>query len=113
MEADQPFHHEHVMPFIYEGVLPSSLNPQLATGLSVRGFKIALMHHQPDYGSQRWTVDTPEDLEFMHRLFDHIKDKNDFTWYDVLAIVQKHPEIAAINAQVRHKTMKEVDERRK
>ncbi len=111
MEADQPFHHEHVMPFIYEGVKLNAENPILNTGISPRGFKIALLNHQPDHGSQRWTVDTPEDLEFVRKLFGYLKDKNDFTWYDVLAIVQKHPELAKINAQVRHKTMSEIDSR--
>jgi spore coat polysaccharide biosynthesis protein SpsF len=117
MEADQPFQHEHVMPFIYEGViLKTPLRGQaehstLDTGISPRGFKIALLNHTPDYGSQRWTVDTPEDLEFMRKIFELLKDKNDFTWYDVLAIVQARPELAEINAQVRHKTMKDVDER--
>jgi spore coat polysaccharide biosynthesis protein SpsF len=113
MKADQPFQHEHVMPFIYEGVTLNTENPTLHTGLSPRGFKIALLHHQPDYGSLRWTVDTPEDLELMRKIFDTLEDKIGFTWYDLLAIVQKHPELAQINAQVRHKTMTDVDERRK
>lgn len=112
MEADQPFHHEHVMPFIYEGV-ELKKKASLATGISPRGFKIALLHHRPNYGSLRWTVDTPEDLEFMRRVFEYLQDKNDFTWYDLLAVVQKHPELAEINAQVRHKTMTDVDDRRK
>ncbi|MGC1375802.1 MAG: glycosyltransferase family protein [Anaerolineales bacterium] len=111
-EADQPFHHEHVMPFLYEDVRLSTLDDHLSTGISPRGFKIALLNHTPDYGSLRWTVDTPEDLELMRRIFNTLEDKNDFTWYDLLAVVQKHPELAEINARVRHKTMTEVDERR-
>jgi spore coat polysaccharide biosynthesis protein SpsF len=113
IEADQPFHHEHVMPYIYEGTHLAPLTSHLSTGTSPRGFKIAQLHHQPDYGSMRWTVDTPEDLEFMRKVFDTLKDKNDFTWYDLLAVVQKHPELMKINVQVRHKTMTEVDERHK
>jgi spore coat polysaccharide biosynthesis protein SpsF len=111
MKAGQPFHREHVMPFIYEGVTLNVENETLHTGISPRGFKIALLHHQPDYGSLRWTVDTPEDLELMRKIFDTLEDKNDFTWYDLLAVVQKHPELAQINAQVRHKTMTDVDDR--
>jgi spore coat polysaccharide biosynthesis protein SpsF len=112
MKADQPFQHEHVMPFIYEGVTLNTEKPTLHTGISPRGFNVGLLQHQPDYGSLRWTVDTPEDLELMRKIFDTLKDKNDFTWYDLLAVVQKHPELAQINAQVRHKTMTDVDERR-
>ena len=111
MEADQPFQHEHVMPFLYQDVELAAVDEQLSTGVSPRGFKIAVLNHRPDHGSQRWTVDTPEDLEFVRRLFDYIEDKNDFTWYDVLTIIEKHPELTEINAQVRHKTMNEIDPR--
>jgi spore coat polysaccharide biosynthesis protein SpsF len=112
MSADQPFHHEHVMPFLYEGVKLEPAGEYLSTGVSPRGFKIALLNHTPDYGSLRWTVDTQEDLELMRSIFNSLEDKNDFTWYDLLTIVQKHPELADINARVRHKTMTDVDERR-
>ena len=120
-EADQPFHREHVMPFIYEGVALNAENPlaglktdncSLLNGVSPRGFKIALLDHSPDYGSLRWTVDTAEDLELIRRVFNALEDKNNFTWYDVLALVQKHPELTEINAQVQHKSMLDVDERR-
>jgi spore coat polysaccharide biosynthesis protein SpsF len=117
-EANQPFQREHVMPFVYEGVkldgqqpIPNTENYSLSTGISPHGFKIALLNHSPDYGSLRWTVDTAEDLEMMRRIFNFLEDKNDFTWYDLLAIVHKHPELIKINAQVRHKSMTEVDER--
>jgi spore coat polysaccharide biosynthesis protein SpsF len=103
-EASQPFHHEHVMPFIYEGFNPD-------TGLSARGFKIALLNHTPDYGSLRWTVDTPEDLTLLRSIFNTLEDKNNFTWYDLLSLMQKHPEWTEINAQVQHKTMTETDNR--
>lgn len=119
-EADQPFQREHVMPYLYEGLsLHPVKNPMLKkehcsldNGVSPRGFKVALLNHAPDYGSLRWTVDTSEDLELMRRIFGILEDKNDFTWYDLLAIIQKHPELVKINAQVRHKSMIDVDERR-
>jgi spore coat polysaccharide biosynthesis protein SpsF len=112
-ESTEPFHREHVMPYIYEGTHLTSETPHLAQGTSQRGFQIAQLHHLPDYGSLRWTVDTPEDLTFIRELFAHLKDKPDFTWYDALQVVQQHPELTEINATVRHKTMKEVDERSK
>ncbi len=115
-ESTETFHREHVLPFLYEGVALSSPkriteNCLLSTGVSPRGFRIAQLHHQPDYGSLRWTVDTPEDLAFMREIFTRLSGKPDFTWYDVLEIVQKEPELSQINAAVRHKTMTEVDER--
>ena len=35
----------------------------------------------------------------------------DFTWEDILALVQAHPELSTINAAVQHKFMKDVDDR--
>lgn len=115
-ESAEIFHREHVMPFLYEDITLSSPqlitdNCLLSTGISPRGFRIAQLHHTPDFGNLRWTVDTPEDLAFMREIFAHLNGKTDFTWYDVLQIVQNHPELSEINAAVRHKTMKEVDNR--
>ena len=122
-ESTETFHREHVMPFLYEGVkfeskvegqTSSDLRPatfDVITGRSPRGFRIAQLQHTPDYGTLRWTVDTPEDLAFIREMFARLAGKPNFTWYDVLEIVQKNPELAEINAAVRHKTMTEVDER--
>jgi spore coat polysaccharide biosynthesis protein SpsF len=122
-ESTETFHREHVMPFIYEGTkFESKVESQksgdlrLSTfdyGVSLRGFHIAQLHHHPDYGSLRWTVDTPEDLAFIREIFAHLSDKLDFKWYDVLRIVQEYPELAEINAGIRHKTMTEIDDRSK
>lgn len=110
-EATETFHREHVMPFIYEGTHLTPETPHLAQGTSQRGFHIAQLHHTPNYGDLRWTVDTPEDLTFIREIFARLDGKTDFTWYDVLEIIQQHPELAQINAIVRHKTMTEVDDR--
>ncbi len=124
-ESTATFHREHVMPFIYEGTqfetqvtghksnAPQPVTYNSTKGLSQRGFHIAQLHHRPDYGSLRWTVDTPEDLKFIRAIFTRLSDKPQFTWYDVLEIVQKEPELAEINAGIRHKTMTEIDERSK
>jgi spore coat polysaccharide biosynthesis protein SpsF len=104
-DAKETFHREHVMPFIYEGVSLVTENRSLSTGISKRGFKIAQLHHDPDYGRMRWTVDTPEDLEFMRQVYSRFDGRDDFTWQEVLALVQREPELAAINSTVRHKTL--------
>jgi spore coat polysaccharide biosynthesis protein SpsF (cytidylyltransferase family) len=117
-ESAETFHREHVMPFLYEGAT-FERNTQYALsetyfvlrGLSQRKFAIAQLHHAPDYGSLRWTVDTPEDLALIREIFARLDQKTDFTWYDVLSIIQEHPELAEINAGIRHKTMTEIDER--
>lgn len=104
-EATEAIHREHVVPYIYEGVELKPTNAQLSTGVSQRGYKIAQLHHDPDYGQLRWTVDTPKDMEFMRQLYQHFDGQDDFTWQEILHLVQKEPQLAAINSTVQHKTL--------
>ena len=110
-ESTETFHREHVMPFLYEGVSLTPETSRVTRGTSPRGFRIAQLHHNPEHGDLRWTVDTPEDLAFLREIFSRLNGKTDFTWYDVLEIVQQNPELAEINAGIRHKTMTETDHR--
>jgi spore coat polysaccharide biosynthesis protein SpsF len=110
-DGSDPQHREHVMPYLYEGVELSSGSPRLATGVSSRGFRVALLNTTPDYGSYRWTVDTPEDLEFMRAVYGRLGGRNDFAWTEVLKLVGDDPKLSEINAGVRHKTLNDVDER--
>jgi spore coat polysaccharide biosynthesis protein SpsF len=116
-ESDQPYQREHVMPFLYEGVsfqrstILSDQAWNIEQGTSPRGFRIALLNHTPDYGSLRWTVDTPADLEFIRLVFGHFQGQSDFSWWDILALLQKEPGLASINADVRHKSAFDVDQR--
>jgi spore coat polysaccharide biosynthesis protein SpsF len=103
--ATETFHREHVVPFLYEGVRLEPRNPQLSVGVSPRSFHIALLNHVPDYGAMRWTVDTSEDLAFMRQVYARFGGRDDFSWQDVLALVQSEPELAAINASVQHKSL--------
>lgn len=99
------------MPYLYEGVELITDNRSLHTGTSLRGFNIALLHHTTDFGDYRWTVDTPEDLEFMRQVYSRFDGRDDFTWKEVLDLVHDHPELMKINAGVKHKTLKDIDER--
>jgi spore coat polysaccharide biosynthesis protein SpsF len=115
MEARKPHQREHVTPFFYEDVpaeeLHFSANPvSLATAQSPRGFMVALLHHVEELGHQRWTVDTPEDLELIRQIATLLPD-DEFTWRDVLELVEKYPELSQINAQIEHKTHLDVDKR--
>ncbi|NOH00717.1 MAG: glycosyltransferase family protein [Chloroflexi bacterium] len=110
-EAKEPQHREHAMPYLYEGVTLTTVNRQLQTGISPRGYRIALLHHTTDFGDYRWTVDTPEDLEFMRQVYSHFNERDDFLWKDVLDLVHDNPELMKINAGVQHKTLKHIDDR--
>ncbi len=110
-EAGQKFHREHVMPYIYESVQLSAVSDRLQTGASPRGFRVAQLHTAPDYGSLRWTVDTPEDLDFIRQIYKRFDGRDDFSWQEILQLVQNEPELGRINAGVRHKTLTEIDSR--
>ncbi len=110
-EATEPQQREHVMPYFYEGVELVTENRSLQTGISPRGFKVALLHHTTDFGDYRWTVDTPEDLEFMRQVYSRFDDRDDFSWKDVLDLVHNEPSLMEINANVKHKTLKDIDKR--
>lgn len=110
-ESTEVFHREHVMPYLYEGVELITANRQLQTGISLRGFRIALLNHPIDFGEYRWTVDTPEDLEFMRQVYSRFGGRDDFTWKEVLDLVHKEPDLMKINSSVQHKTLKDIDER--
>ncbi len=110
-DAQEAFHREHVMPYLYEGVELSSVNRQLSEGVSLRGFNVVQLHHPTDFGDYRWTVDTPEDLEFMRQVFARFDGRDDFSWKEMLDLVHAEPDLMKINAGVQHKTLKDIDER--
>jgi len=93
-EAIEPHQREHVMPFFYE-------QPER--------FRIMLVNHGLDYGHLRWTVDTPADLELLRQIFSRFSNQDDFSWLDILALFEREPELALINAEVRPKDYREAD----
>jgi spore coat polysaccharide biosynthesis protein SpsF len=111
-EASASFQREHVMPYLYEGVAPLAVTPQLAMGTSQNGFRVVQLNHEPDHGSLRWTVDTPEDLELLRHIYAHFEGRDDFTWQDVLAFYESDPALRRINAGVRHKNVYEAEARK-
>jgi spore coat polysaccharide biosynthesis protein SpsF len=110
-KAKEPHHREHVMPYFYEGVELITDNRLLHTGTSPRGFRIAMLNHTTDFGDYRWTVDTPEDLDFMRQVYAHFDGRDDFSWKEVLDLVHDNPELMKINSGVQHKTLKDIDDR--
>ena len=110
-EAKEPQHREHAMPYFYEGVKLSAISRQRSEGVSPRDFRIALLNHTTDFGDYRWTVDTPEDLEFMRQIYSHFDGRDDFTWKEVLDLVHDEPNLMKINSGIQHKTLKDIDKR--
>jgi spore coat polysaccharide biosynthesis protein SpsF len=96
--ADKAHEREHVMPYLYQ---------------TADLFSNVLIHHEKDYGMLRWTVDTPADLDLICEVYARFAGRDDFTWLDVLALFEREPELARINAEVKHKGLYDVDERTK
>ena len=91
--ARQPHHREHVTPVIYE-------NPGIFRIYSVKGDR--------DLSHLRWTLDTPEDLKLLRAIYFHFENRDDFGWREVLELVNCHPELAEINAQIVQKPITEI-----
>ena len=95
-EADQPFQREHVLQYLYE---------------EEGRFNVSILDAQRDFGAYRWTVDTPQDLEFIRALMADLKCDRDASWLVILDHIQRHPQLALINADVHHKSFTDVDHR--
>jgi spore coat polysaccharide biosynthesis protein SpsF len=56
-----------------------------------------------DLSEMRWTVDTPEDLAFVRRIFGHF-DNDRFSWRDVVLLLDRHPDWTEINRYIKQET---------
>jgi spore coat polysaccharide biosynthesis protein SpsF len=90
--ATQPYQRAHVTPYIYR-------HPE--------EFKILPVTGDADYSSYRWTLDTPEDLEFIRAIYTRFKNRGDFGWHDVLQILNREPELMEINRLIMQKALHE------
>lgn len=89
--AKAGYQREHVTPYMYEPETPCK-------AMSVTGKNLL--------GHYRWTVDMPEDLELVRKIYQHFKGRNDFTWLEVVDLMRKNPELANINVNVAQKDYK-------
>ena len=74
---------EHVTPYIWK-------NPDR--------FKIHQVKEKIDRSSLRWTVDEPEDLEFIRRIYGYLyRPGRIFLMREVLELLEERPELMQIN----------------
>jgi len=90
-EADQLYQRAHVTPYIYE-------HPD--------DFKLVSVTGDSDYSQHRWTVDSAEDLEFVRAIYQRLENQPEFSWRDVLALLQREPELIEINRSVSQKALR-------
>lgn len=85
-EATAPAEREHVTMFIYN-------HPEL--------FRISHLKQSRELGAKRWTVDTPADFAFAEAVYGELLSvRPDFNQDDILALVERRPDIERLNADV-------------
>ncbi|MEI7635799.1 MAG: glycosyltransferase family protein [Syntrophus sp. (in: bacteria)] len=83
LEASLPSHLEHISVFFED-------QPER--------FRIVNLAHATDLSQMRWTVDEPEDFEFVKSIFEMLYPFNPaFGMEDVLDLLVKKPELASLN----------------
>jgi len=80
-EARLKSEREHVTAYIYK-------HPEI--------FALGCVKNEEDLSSHRWTVDTPQDLDFVRAVYDYFNDRP-FGMTDILKYLEEHPEVAALN----------------
>jgi spore coat polysaccharide biosynthesis protein SpsF len=91
-EAKGPYEREHVTPFLYE-------HPDL--------FKVLSVVNDIDYNWHRWTLDTPEDLEFVRSVYARFDNRDDFSWRDILQLLEREPALTELNGHIQQKMLHE------
>jgi glutamate-1-semialdehyde 2,1-aminomutase len=81
-EAKLKSEREHVTPYIWK-------QPAL--------FKTHNVSHGENLSGLRWTVDEPQDLDFVRRIYGHMGVDSDFGMNDVLTLLKARPELSGIN----------------
>lgn len=92
-EAKEPYQRVHVTPYFYQ-------NPEL--------FKLGYVTQNVDQNEMRWTVDTPDDLRFISALYERLGGDDEFSWREVLALLEREPKLAAINQHVQQKKLQDL-----
>jgi len=89
-DAHQSYEREHVTPYFYR-------HPELFQLVSQRG--------QIDYSHYRWTLDTAEDLELLRIIYARFSNQDDFSWSEVIRLMEREPELAELNSRVVQKAL--------
>ena len=89
-EATDRDEREHVTPFVYRR--PAR-------------FELHVLRGVDDLGDERWTIDTPDDLDFLRTLVRDIADPITIGWRDVLALAGRRARTPAGALRLRPATI--------
>ena len=83
-QSHDPYEREHVMPYFYR-------QPER--------FRLGSVESVRDLSSLRWTLDYPQDYQFIAAVYERLYAANPaFSADDILALLQAEPALAEINA---------------
>ena len=85
-EAKLASEREHVTPYIWK---------------HTERFRTRNFAMQPNLSTWRWTVDKPNDLEFMRAVFGHFAGQPLVSYRDVITWLEANPQVMQINAGTR------------
>ncbi len=67
-------------------------------------FKLLNVANNTNLGNLRWTLDTPEDLEFINEIYKRLSyKKKNFLMADVLEVLEVEPILVSINKHIKQK----------
>lgn len=92
LEANQKCEREHVTPYFYE-------HPER--------FRISSIAAARDYSGYRLTLDTADDLLLLRGVYASFGNRDDMRWQEVVELLERHPELAALNSHVAQKSVHE------
>lgn len=83
-QTQDPYEREHVMPHFYR-------HPER--------FRLGSVESADDFSALRWTLDYPQDYQFISAVYDRLYPANPaFTSADILALLRVEPALGEINA---------------
>ena len=85
-EADSDFDREHVTPYIRNS----------------DSFSKSSIQNEEDLSSQRWSVDEPEDLIVVTKIFEYFSPDIFFDWKKVLELLKIRPELFEDNKKIKN-----------
>lgn len=92
-DANADYEQVHVTPHYY-------LNPEK--------FNIKIIERHTTEDDMRWTVDTPEDMTMVRAVYDAYNGRPPLIWEELRDFMIKNPNIAAINAEIKQKKLRDL-----
>ncbi len=84
--AKMPHEREHTFPFVWDNPLKFKIG-------NLENFKGNM------FMTHRWTLDYPEDLQFIEQIYKYFDYSEEFNFYDILNLLKIKPMLSKINSK--------------